>query len=447
MNTSYKKINKIISCLLLLIVICKTSKAQVAPFGTIGFIQGSSGNKGFVMETKFGRFTQMRSSLDKTNEYYQNSLEIRLAVNKAPFAFGNRAYGIRGFSFYPQFSIGGVSRNGVNKNFAGKSLGIIASPGINIGLPYFVIEANLQSAYYFKPDLNGKKFAFTPTFGIKIDGLFEVLDVSAVNSGKYGRWETTKTGESRERRQGYDVITKTYKTEFKIRDYVYHSVQSFSGITPRYNWSKPDYAGHTKMAGLGYNMRISIMSIDAIVETGQQGYASNPKKRSFLFNPFPKDNAGVNKDSSQFNAEGKQTRVFVRMGVDLKNIITRMSLGAPQGKTENPTAAFRVMGGIGLGYAIVKKPTFINANASEKMEGLLETNPDLWRSSMNDPTLTKSGLMYHAFIAFEFGVVCVELNTNVIKNAPMSAGGLNTCVSYIIPIRKIVEKYKETKSE
>ncbi len=419
--------------------------AQVAPFGTIGFVQSSVGNKGFVMETKYARFTQLRNSLDLSNQFTQTAMELRLVINKAPFAMGNRAYGIRGWSMYPQFSIGGVRRNGIDKKFSGNSWGIVASPGINIALPYLVIEANIQSTYYFKNYAGGRKLFFTPTIGIKLDGLFEVLDVNSTNSGKYGRWETYKTGETKVRRQGYDEITTYYKTKFKIRDYVYYSVANFGGITPRYSWANPSFAGQTKMSGIGYNQRVGIMAIDAIFETGQQGYASHPNKRSYLYNPYPKDNSGVNRDSTAFMAEGKQTRAYLRVGVDLKNLITRFTLGAAQGRTKNPTAAFRVIGGVGVGYASVKNTQYLKSDASEKMEQLFETNPDLWRSGMNDPKLTKSGLMYHAFLAFEFGVVVVELNTNVVRNAPMSAGGLNTSVSYIIPIKKLIQKYKESR--
>lgn len=421
--------------------------AQIAPQGSLGFQVNSLG-RGFLMESKNFRYGLLLAPENAEAKLFKHNFEIRYAFQQEKFSKGNRFAGFKGWSIYPQIS-GGLtlfSEGNTIDNKLNKSWGMTATPSVNVALPFCVFELGAQTNFYFKGNATSQgKFSFIPTLSIRLDGLLEVLDPELTNAGTYGKYVTTQTGQSVSvSDNGYSRTTTTttfYKTEYKTFSYVYKSINPFMGITPRFSYSDQKYAGKTQLLGIGYFYRFSQFMFDGIFETGTQGYASELAKPVFIQKPNVKDNP-INKESSQFNATSKQSRIYVRTGIDVHHFIKRLFMGVPE-SVSRPTPLIRVMGGGGLGYAFTSSPTFINESANLAKDEQMNSMPDLWRNPINDARRTQNGLLYHTFFSFEFGVVSFEMSSTWLAKSPLSAGARNFVISYTLPLTQLLEKRKE----
>jgi len=421
--------------------------AQIAPQGSLGFQVNTLG-RGFLMESKNFRYGLLFEHENADVKLFKHNFEFRYSFQQENLSKGTRFAGFKGWSVYPQIA-GGLtlfSEGNALDNKLSKSWGLTATPSINVALPFCLIELGGQTNFYFKGNATSQgKFSFIPTLSVRLDGLLEVLDPELTNAGNYGKYVTTKVGETRSTTDnGYmrtTTVTSFYETEYKTFSYVYKSINPFSGITPRFTYSDEKYAGKTQMYGIGYYYRFSQFMLDGIFETGTQGYASELMKPVFIQKPKLEENT-INKDSSQFNATSKQSRVYVRTGIDVHHFVKRLIMGVPE-SVSRPTPLFRLMGGLGLGYAFTSAPTYINEAANLVKDEQMNSMPDLWRNPVNDARRTQNGLLYHAFIAFEFGVVSLELSNTWMPKSPLSMGARNFVISYTLPLVQLNEKRKE----
>ncbi len=420
--------------------------AQIAPQGSMGFQVNTLG-RGFLMESKNFRYGLLFAPENADAKLFKHNFEIRYAFQQENLSKGTRFAGFKGWSVYPQIA-GGLtlfSEGNALDNKLSKSWGLTATPSLNFTLPFCVFELGAQTNFYFKNNTSQGKFSFIPTLSVRLDGLLEVLDPELTNAGNYGKFVTTKVGETRSTTDnGYmrtTTVTSFYETEYKTFSYVYKSINPFSGITPRFTYSDEKYAGKTQMYGIGYYYRFSQFMLDGILETGTQGYASELTKPVFIQKPKIEDNP-INKDSSQFNATSKQTRIFVRTGIDVHHFLKRLILGVPE-SVSRPTPLVRVMGGGGIGYAFTSAPTYINEAANLAKDEQMNSMPDLWRNPINDARRTENGLLYHGFFSFEFGVVSFEMSYTWLAKSPLSMGARNFVISYTLPLVQLNEKRKE----
>lgn len=426
-------------------------RAQIAPIGSLG-LQATQEGKGLLLETKSFRFGTLFNEANAVQPFQEFKLEYRYAFQQKKISYGTRYAGIRGWSIFPQIA-GGIMTRREEDNVTKKLVadyGIVLTPSINIAIPFGVIELGGQTQFLFKGNTTREKFNFVPTLGIRLDGLFEMLDPEMTNTGKYGSFVTTKVGETRSTSDnGYQKttrITSYYKTEYKEYDYYYKSINAFHGLTPRYTVSNRPFAGKSQMLGLGYFYRFKQNCLDVIVENGTHGYASEMNDQVFIQNVENKENR-INKDANRFIAEGRQTRIYARFGYDVHHMLKRFFSGAFTANLDKPTPAFRVLGGLGFGYAFVEKPRFVNEGADQLKDEQFKNAPDLWRNPINDVRRTKSGWMYHAFLTVEYGVVSLECSYSILLNSPLSRGGINMGVSYTLPLSLMKKHYQEYKNK
>lgn len=418
--------------------------SQIAPIGSAG-IQMGPNSRGIVLESKIMKYSFISSHPEAEEQFSQMKFEYRQPFQNNKVSHGTRFLGFKGWSIYPQITGGLQFANfkDINNNVASKDWGLSLSPSINIALPFAILEIGLQSNYFFKKTTPFGAFKLEPTIGLRLDGLFEVLDYRIELASEFGKWVTSETGRdiktSDHGSYTTTTITTYYKTEYKtIRDY-YGAVNSFHGPTLKYSYSNKDFSGNSKLFALGYSARISQISLDGFIEHGIQGYASSMTKPVFIQTPKVKDNE-IDKNSTTYIAQGKQTRIYGRVGMDILRATIRLLNGDPSGGDGKPTPSFRILAGLGIGYSIVQKPYFVNPQAELLKDEELTSQPDLWRKPVNDIRKTESGMMYHAFVSIEYGVVGIDWSYSMLSNSVLSRGAANVGIFYIIPFQAIKDK-------
>ncbi len=440
---------------------------QQVPVGTAGWQFSADGSQGFVVNSRNLRITQLTSQQFNSYSYLQ---DVRTKQNQLLYRFtspfikdghpgffvNRRKLGMAGFSFYPSMAVGlaWVKEQSAVSDWNRDDAGIALVPALNLALPFSEIELNLNANYYFKGNTSIGKFKFQPTLGIKMDGLFEMLghDVELKSQTDMTTISTVvdKIDYSR------NEITYHYQVNARSTQYYSWTILGFGGLTPRYTFTKPmPWMGKTEMMGLGYSLRAYNSGFDVIAETGKVGYASMAAYPSYTYDPVPEERR-IAEDSGLFSSVGTQTRVFARYSIDLKELLFGMLSQQPNpGETvisksttkyaaSRKSNAFRVMGGLGFGYAWVKKPEFIYPEAEAALDKKLYDNPDMLHNDWNDPRKVKSGLIVHYFVAIEFGVMGVEWGTTQLRSTPLSAGKPYGTISiyYTLPLGKLMAGYK-----
>ena len=473
----------IIFCLSFTIV-----KAQLVPLGTAGWQSSLDGRQGITYESnnfKFNFLGKTENKNDLLNEKRQNEFQFlyrltpyTMGLRKNPDAkikkltINKRTDGIYGYSIYPQINMGLTFLSGYDKSINARQSsgwGITLNPSYNLALPYVVIEAGLNGSYYFKSTSSSGKFRVTPTLSLKFDGLLELLE-SDVELGQQtdeaiSRQIVDNTSVSYKRDGDYEIKTTTtqfhYELEMDSRAYYYRTVANFGGISLRYTKGRDIiWSGNTKMFSLAYTKRFNMTGLDFIVDHGTQGYSSSLQNPTYTYKPETTD-LNIDQNSSEFIAEGTATRIYGRYSFDALQLFMRfankksaankgdVSLSKTTKTGSNKNGALRVMAGIGLGYAFIEKPKFIFDQAQAKKDAWFAANPDILRNAQNDPTRTKSGFLYHAFVSIEFGVIGVEWGFTPMFNAPLSTTGKfsDFTVNYTLPIKRIVKSVRKIKAQ
>lgn len=459
---------------LLLLCITGPLSAQHVPVGTAGWQIASNGYQGFVMNARNIRVSQLTSPIYNSRSYLedvrtrQNQILYRFTgplLPKSPSSvfINRRKLGIRGYSIYPSLAAGlsWVNEQSARSDLQRSDAGISVVPSLNIALPFSEIEFNLNASYYFKGATSLGKFRFQPSIGFKADGLFEVLghDVDLKSQTDFellgivvDKEVPTATGTN---------VYYHYEVMHEKQEYYSWTILAFGGLTPRYTFTRPmPNVGKTEMMGLGYHLRAFNSGFDIIAETGKQGYASMAEYPSYTYDPVP-ESRNIANDSGRFSSVGQQTRLFARYSIDLKELLFSMLSKAPDpgeivlSSTTTKYAAarksnaFRVMGGLGFGYAWVKKPEFIYEGAREALDKKFFDNPDMMHNGWNDPQKIKNGLIVHYFVAIEFGVMGVEWGTTQLRSSPLSTAGAyrNISLYYTFPLIKMHENWKAVSEE
>lgn len=448
--------------------------SQQVPVGTAGWQFGPKGSQGIVMNAKNLRISQLNSRVYNSNSYLQDA---RTKQNQVLYRFtkpflsekgskifvNRRKLGMMGYSIYPSMAVGmsWVKEQSATSDWSRDDVGIAVVPSLNIAMPFTEIEFNLNTSYYFKGETSLKRFNFQPSIGLKFDGLFEMLghDVDLKSETELVTYKMVV--DDVQYLTDRTTVSYHYETGVKNQQYYSWTIEAFGGLTPRYTFTRPmPYVGKTEFLGLGYSIRGLNSGFDVIAETGKQGYASMLNYPAYTYDPEP-EGVAIAKDSGRFSAVGSQTRIYGRYSIDLKELVFSMISQSPDpGETvisksttkfaaSKKSNAFRVMGGIGVGYAWVKKPEFVYEGARAALDKRFEENPDMLHNAWNDPQKVKSGVLVHYFVAIEFGVMGVEWGTTQLQKSPLSSSGpyRNISVYYTLPLSKMSVNWKEVKRE
>jgi hypothetical protein len=471
-----------------LIMYSVSLNAQLVPLGTAGINSSLDGRTGITFESnnlKFNFLSKSQNKGDLLQEKKQNEFQLLYAIN--PYTMGlrknpnakikkltanKRTCGLFGYSAYPQINLGFsvLSDYDYSKQINQSSgWGLTLNPSYNLALPYVIIEAGLNGSYYFSSTPSSGKFRFTPTLGLKFDGLLELLE-SEMELGQQtdeliNRMIVDKTSVKYERAGDYEFKTTTtsyhYELEMESRAYYYRTVADFGGLALRRTKGRDViWSGNTDMFSVGYVGRFKQTGLDVILDFGTKGYSSSLQNPTYTFRPEDTDLA-VDETSSEFIAEGKITQVYARYSFDAWQMLMRalfkvgnkgagdVTVARKTKRGSNKNGAFRVMAGIGLGYALIEKPKFIFDNAQAKKDAWFAANPDILRNAQNDPTRTTSGFLYHAFLSVEFGVIGVEWGFTPLFNAPLTTTGKfsDFTVNYTLPLRRIAKVAKQLKAK
>ncbi|MDD2982151.1 MAG: hypothetical protein PHQ74_02070 [Crocinitomicaceae bacterium] len=135
--------------------------------------------------------------LDENNRMDTSALkEVTFGGNFSlkKLAVGKRLYDMRGILLVPSIGAAvGTRTLAANSSFIGK-----VSPAVSLQFPFFAIDLKLHAAFDINKSLIGvKSFSLIPEIGIKIDGLYNLLDAQRVHighaEGKYFPMENAKS--------------------------------------------------------------------------------------------------------------------------------------------------------------------------------------------------------------------------------------------------------------
>jgi hypothetical protein len=395
----------------------------------------------------FGQGKYLRPSeyvINKADTFAFNDFSIGLNFNIPKWNIGRRLWDISGVMLVPQI---GVCYNVLSaENESIKGLKVL--PSLSLQLPYGAIDFRLNM------DLRGgnhdfaKGLSFYPEIGIRIDGLYNIFDPEWTSNGHYEGTRTWKTVEIRttyERdeitRELYEVTirTETHHVENYNFDAYARNIGPFVAIGPRLTFSNHDFAGNTRMYGLGISGRMPMYGIDFFADYGKMGFASSFEKPEVIGEPKPKDNK-INKEDYLFAGTYESGRIGGRIGFDLVESLMRLFYSAPSGSA-SATKFTRIQGGIGGGYALVNKPQYDRSYAPQYLDSLTTSDYTRLTTSVNDARFGENTTFFTYFISLEVGAVAVSWENYRYKYAPL-ANVRTMTVSYMLPYNRLIKRYK-----
>lgn len=385
-------------------------------------------------------YTSNRTDTLAINDF---SIGLQFAFNKA--SIGHRLWDIKGALLTPSL---GVCYNRLTINNEHIS-GIKLIPALSLQLPYMAIDAriNVDLRGGNMPQVN--KTAIYPEIGIRLDGLYNILDPFEVTNGHYEgtrQWKTVDISTHYERDENskdlYEVTVKTttYHTENYNFDAYARDIGPFVAIGPRYTYNNLEYAGNTRMLGLGYFARMPKFGVDFYADLGKLGFASQYTKKETLNQPKPDDNE-IDKKDAKFSGTYDAKRIGGKVSLDLVELIMNAAYRS-NGTGGNVATKFsRVMCGIGGGYAFLSNPTYARSYAPLMLDSLSNANYTLLTTAVNDARFGENTTYFSYFISFEVGVVELSLEAYRYKYAPL-ANVRTVSLSYMLPYNRLAKRYK-----
>ncbi len=394
----------------------------------------------------------------KINEF---SLCANLPIKK--WMKGKRLFDIKGALIVPALSFG-YGQRGVKEEKYGM---FKASAGASIQFPYFGIDFRFNATYHVNNSIAGvKSFSIYPQIGIKLDGLWSLLDAERINAGTNSGVETVtksrtiSSSTTTDSRQAYSATygfyTETTKTTYTVsetwQEQVPYSVTRYStnvgpftAFGPHYTFKNVAYAGTTSMLGLGYYIRKGVVSFDAVVDAGNMGFASAPITPLDLENPDPKNNNKVSKEDFSNTGYYKSSRAYVRGGFDLWEVAYKLFVKHGVELDPDHTKFTRLLCGIGYGYATFSKPYYDRANGLEIANTKFDANPAHFTSPRNHAKYAQDSRMMSFFISLEAGCISFTIEKQRYKYAAL-ANVNNLTVAYMLPFNRIKAKRNAIKA-
>lgn len=389
--------------------------------------------------------------LDGNNRIDTSALkEVTLGANFSlkKLAVGKRLYDMRGMLLVPSIGAAVGSRTLVGKSsFIGK-----ISPAVSLQFPFFAVDLKLHAAFDINKSLIGvKSFSLIPEIGIKIDGLYNLMDAHRVHIGHAEGTITTKsTSESTTSHvEGNYVITTTYRTTTTtVMPYSFDRNATIIGplaaFGPHFSFQNQGYAGPTRMYGFGYYLRLGILSSDFIVDKGKIGFGSSMKEVQTVEDPSPQIFSGLNKEDLSNRGYYNATRFQARVGIDLYEIYMSLfgsdvAVGRDQGKFT------RIIGGLGYGYAFVSEPHYISSDGLSRADDRFKSDYTMFTSSGNHAKFGKDGAYASSYFSLEAGAIKLTFEATRYFRANL-ASTKSITVGYLFPYNRVKKKLKAIKS-
>ncbi len=369
-------------------------------------------------------------------------LGLNIPIKK--LMIGNRYQDLRGILLVPNIGFAYTSMTLGSDKVRGFKLAPMAS----LQFPFFGIDFKLNTDLRFpKANTMIKGFAIYPEIGIRVDGLYNLMNPQSVYTGHY-RGTNTNTStryEEKTYKDGSDWVTETYKiTTTTVENYDFDNyamdVGPFVAIGPRYTFKNVPYSGPTSLVGLGYYLRAGLFGTDLLVDHGHIGFASSAKTPQTIYSPDPKNNNGIYKKDYRFTGTYSTTRLTGRVGIELMDLLFRMRYKqSKEGVT--PTKFTRIMVGIGGGYATISQPHYNNSSSLARVDSIFNHDFTLLSTSRNHAKFASNTPFFTAFISIEVGAAQVSFEMYRYKNAYLANVG-TVSLGYLLPYNRILKKYK-----
>lgn len=392
----------------------------------------------FQFEYGFGK-AQFQNYLGK-----RDTLSMRETAFMAHFPIqklikGRRIFDIKGALMVPALS-GGFGFRRLNNN-ASQSVFKLA-PSISFQFPFVGIDFRLNTNFSLqnKGLEAAKNVSFYPEIGIKIDGLYNMMDAERMTvANGTGVYNKITSGTTRINGIEYNLIcieTIPYKWERNTT-----IVGTFTAIAPHYAFRNYGYAGQTKMIGLGYYIRSGFLYSDFLIETGKVGFASEASEKQTIDNYQPGPFFKVNKEANELAGQYRMNRFYGRFGIDLFEVFA----GQHAGVDINDTKFTRCAVGLGLGYAHIKGFEYEANDGLQRADAAFEADLTLLSTSRNHAKFGESGAFFTFYASIEAGALVYTVETSRYFQANL-ANTTNFSIAYLFPYARFIKKYKAIKA-
>ncbi len=397
-------------------------------------------NQWFEMGYNFGKFTGVSDS-DKINA---GEFQIGTYLPLKRLAVGRRLYDIKGMLLVPGVSAAYTHFTAGNFNTGGIKL----SPGLSLQIPFVALDIKMNAHYRFKESAFTNQLSFYPEVGLRIDGLYNLLDPGRVYVGHAEGTQISRSTSYRTtyQREGDFVVTTTYRTEtttitpYSFDRYI-KSIGPFTAIGPRYSFSTGNYAGKTSTIGLGYYLRTGILSSDLFIDYGKIGFASSDLEPRTIYAPEPKVSK-FNKNDTRMTGTYSSARIQGRIGVDLIELYAS-AYGVEADRTQ--VKFTRIIGGAGLGYASISAPEYDSPNGLQIADSIFNNDYTLLTNSRNHAKFGSNSPFISLYLSLEAGSIMVNFEKNFYPNAFLA--NVNTItVAYLFPYNRMKKKYMALRS-
>lgn len=354
---------------------------------------------------------------------------------------GKRVFDIRGALIVPAVSAGIGFRN--TSNNASQTV-FKVNPSVSLQLPYVGVDFRLNTDYSMgnKGLFATKDFTIYPEIGIKLDGLYNLMDAErmTVASGVEYKWvETSRRRVSETSRYTFDVVT--YESmPFKWQRNA-TIVGSFTAVGPHVAFRNFAYAGQTRMFGLGYYIRSGYFYSDVIVETGKIGFAAAAEEAQTIDNYTPGPFYKVNKERSDWSGQYKVNRYFARFGLDLFEVFAGPNAGVEIDDTKFTRWAL----GLGVGYAQIKGFQYDDPTSLSAADAAFNADLSLLATSRNHAKFGESGAMITFYTSLEAGALVYTIESSRYFRANL-ANTTNFSVAYLFPYSRYMKKHAAIKA-
>jgi len=404
----------------------------------------------------FGKFKRLENNAIKdTLKVNDFGFSVYLPLRK--LMKGRRLFDIHGALVVPAVSTGILLRNaGQYSSYLFKF-----SPCVSLQLPFMGVDFRLNTLYHLSNNLNGfKKMSFTPEIGIKLDGLWNLLDPKKVfvghasysikqTSTSYNSTTTTLSGRPETKSDDVYVTTVTKSSSTTDVHYSFdryaNTMEPMFALGVHYTYKNAPYAGQTKLFGLGYHVRSGPLASDIIFDIGKQGFASSALVPHSIQNPNPRGNSRVNKQDYSNTGHYLIKRIYGRLGIDLYE--TYIAAFDPDAAVQDyeEVKFTRLIGGFGYGYSIFSKPYYDKSNGLEIANQNFEKNLELLPTSRNHAKFAKNTDFLSFYISLEAGALSFTIERQRYRFANLA--NVNTLsVTYMLPLSKIIKKRLAIKS-
>ncbi len=399
--------------------------------------------KWFEFSYGYGRVNTKENGVDIVQNIHDSKIGVNWTIKK--LIRGNRALDVKGFLFVPSISAN-FTQMKVWKFNDTRIRGLKIAPMFSFQFPFVGIDAKCNFDFRQNKSANVKPFSIYPEIAIKFDGLFHVLNPQDIYVGRYIDKKLLAE---------YSKIDyNTYRVDYSILttefDRYAKSIGRISSFGPRYTYKNFNYAGSTKMFGIGYFFRNGAFALDAYADFGNLGFASeatnnnkitytdtkSKRNLSLATDKFVKTNS---LSTGYFNAK----RFGGNIAFDFWNLLN--PLGNAGGRDANlPTTMFRTYLGIGGGYVLLSAPHFNSEEGKIASDNAFNNRFEFAPVSENHPKFSKNTRYLSINAGIELGVIQIKLEHCYYKHAFLASLSSIT-LGYMLPFKRIKEKLKESK--